>query len=72
MMSKEGETSFSLDRSITTSASCSMDPDSRRSDNAGLRFCASRLRFNWLNATTGKSSSSACAFMLREIALTSS
>ena len=38
MASFEGETSFSLDKSITTSASCSIEPDSRRSDNAGLRF----------------------------------
>src|SRR5262249_35452314 len=39
---------------ITTSASCSMAPDSRRSDSCGLPpLRSSTLRLSWLSASTG-------------------
>ena len=53
---------------ITTSASCSIAPDSRRSEFTGrLLGRCSRARFNCDSATTGHRNSLAIAFRFREI-----
>src|SRR2546425_9424137 len=54
----------------TTSASCSIAPDSRRSDSWGRRCSPPRCsgaRESWDNATTGTSSSLARALSEREM-----
>ena len=49
------------------SASCSSEPDSRRSDSIGrLSVRCSGPRFSWLIATTGTSSSLASSLICRE------
>src|SRR4029078_2050115 len=51
---------------MTTSASCSIEPDSRRSASCGrLSSRCSTARLNWLSATTGTSSSFASVFRAR-------
>jgi hypothetical protein len=57
---------------MTTSASCSSAPDSRRSDSIGfLSERASVCRESWEIAITGTSSSLASSLSDREISLTS-
>ena len=57
---------------MTTSASCSIDPDSRKSESIGLLSCrCSRFLLSWDSATTGHSSSRAKIFKLRLISDTS-
>ena len=54
------------------SASCSMAPDSRRSDSCGrLSVRCSGPRLSWLIATTGTSSSLASSLSARENSATS-
>ncbi len=54
------------------SASCSIEPDSRRSDTCGrLSVRCSDPRFSWLNAITGTSSSLASSFNALENSATS-
>ena len=54
------------------SASCSKDPDSRRSLIMGLRSVRpSELRLSWATATTGMSRSLASSLRLRDMAETS-
>lgn len=56
----------------TTSASCSIEPDSRRSESCGfLSLRISGPRFSWDKATTGTSSSLAKSFRARENSETS-
>ena len=51
---------------MTTSASCSMAPDSRRSESMGLLFClCSFARESWLRQSTGTPSSFAIIFIIR-------
>src|SRR5712671_4709128 len=51
---------------ITTSASCSMAPDSRRSESWGPRSSRSGARVSWLRTRTGICSSLARPFRERE------
>ena len=56
---------------MTLSASCSMAPDSRRSDSIGrLSVRLSLARESWLMHTTGTFSSLAMILSAREISLT--
>src|SRR5690606_22797356 len=58
---------------ITTSASCSMAPDSRRSESMGLPpLRSSTFRLSWLSASTGTSSSLESCLSAREISEISS
>ena len=58
----------SLYRNITTSASCSIAPDSRRSESIGLWSClASTARESWESAMIGTSNSLAKTLSAREI-----
>ena len=53
---------------ITTSASCSTAPDSRRSESIGIfGLRDSTLRLSWESAITGTSSSRASIFRPRDI-----
>src|SRR5213075_3385 len=51
---------------ITTSASCSMAPDSRRSESCGPRSSRSGARVSWLSTSTGIPSSLARPFSARD------
>ena len=54
------------------SASCSIEPDSRRSESIGfLSVRCSGPRLSWLSATTGTSSSLASSLSARENSATS-
>ena len=56
---------------MTTSASCSMAPDSRRSESMGRLSCLDSLaRLSWLRQITGTFSSLAMIFIIRLISLT--
>src|SRR5215472_12083972 len=57
---------------ITTSASCSMAPDSRRSESCGPRSSRSGARVSWLSTSTGTCSSLARPLKPREMLATSS
>ena len=58
---------------MTTSASCSMEPESRRSDSMGrLSERCMLARDSWAQASSGTFSSRAMALRRREISLTSS
>src|SRR5260370_1060371 len=57
---------------ITTSASCSMAPDSRKSESCGPRSSRSGARVSWLSTSTGICSSFARPFNPREMLDTSS
>lgn len=56
-------------RKNTVSASCSMEPESRRSDSMFFSVgLASQFRFSWLSSTTGMSFSLAISFSCRVMA----
>src|SRR5712672_3609843 len=52
---------------MTTSASCSIAPDSRRSESCGPRSSRSGARVSWLRTRTGICSSLARPLRAREI-----
>ncbi len=55
---------------ITTSASCSIEPESRKSDRRGLPPRDSTARDSWESASTGTSSSLASDFSDLDISVT--